>query len=290
MTAGTSLRESTATGIEAVRVATEVLERVRLSHPTAGVWEAGDVQWWWRRPRASDDLAQPYWSDDDGPVAMTLVTEWGDNWHLDAIVVPEFYDDCFEGAFARGMSICRQRAVAQIEVLADEDDATMVRVLSDAGFVGEPAGGVSWMDADSLTDDARLPDGYELTDRSRSPTGVHWLAERNGPDVESRLRECSLYDPELDLALYTTTGELASYALLWLDRTTRVGMIEPMRTQDEHQRRGLARAILSIGLRRLADRGARRLRVGWATEAARDLYAGLGFQQTQSDRAYRGEP
>lgn len=284
----TQLHESTATGIEVVRIATALLQRVRAAHPTAGVWDAGDIQWWWRRPRASDDLRQTYWADERGPVAMGLVTEWGESWQLDPIVVPGFEDGCLHLAFDRGMGLCEEQGPRHIDVLADDADPALLRVLSDAGFVAEDEpGGTGWLDAASLNDTCSLPDGYELTDRSRSPVGAHWLVERNGADVERRLKECSLYDPEFDLAVYTTDGDLASYALLWLDRKTRIGMIEPMRTQDAHQRRGLGRAILSVGLRRLVESGARRVKVGWETDAARDLYLGLGFVQTQTVHVHR---
>jgi ribosomal protein S18 acetylase RimI-like enzyme len=58
---------------------------------------------------------------------------------------------------------------------------------------------------------------------------------------------------------------------------TKVGLVEPLRVEDPYQRRGLARALLTAGLERLAKRGARRLKVGYATAAARDLYIGAGF-------------
>ena len=60
-----------------------------------------------------------------------------------------------------------------------------------------------------------------------------------------------------------------------------------MRVEDEYQRRGLARAMLTEGLERLAQRGARRLKVGYATEIARALYVGAGFRVTETDTTYR---
>ena len=51
-----------------------------------------------------------------------------------------------------------------------------------------------------------------------------------------------------------------------------------MRIDDEFQRRGLGRALLSAGVERLAARGAPMLKVGFATEAARGLYVGAGFR------------
>ena len=113
------------------------------------------------------------------------------------------------------------------------------------------------------------------------------MARRNGAAVEARLRQCSLYDPALDLAVVTADGEVAGYSLFWLDPVTEVGLVEPMRVEAEYQRRGLARALLTEGLDRLGARGARRLKVGYATEAARRLYTGVGFRVTATSRSYR---
>ena len=92
--------------------------------------------------------------------------------------------------------------------------------------------------------------------------------------------------PALDLAAETADGQVGGYALFWFDPVTQVGMLEPMRVEDEYQRRGLARAMLSAGLDRLAARGARRLKVSYATAAARSLYVGAGFRVTSTSTSY----
>ncbi|HSJ72068.1 MAG TPA: GNAT family N-acetyltransferase [Acidimicrobiia bacterium] len=109
----------------------------------------------------------------------------------------------------------------------------------------------------------------------------------------NRTRTCSracssprirVYDPTLDLAVEDADGRVAGYALFWFDKTTKVGLLEPMRVEDDYQRRGLARMLLTDGLDRLARKGARRLKVGFETDAARDLYLDAGFVQTSVDR------
>jgi hypothetical protein len=50
-------------------LATQLLQRARCADPRAGLWEAADVQWWWRTPRRSDDVEKLFWIDDEGPVA-----------------------------------------------------------------------------------------------------------------------------------------------------------------------------------------------------------------------------
>ena len=118
----------------------------------------------------------------------------------------------------------------------------------------------------------------------KRPGRTHAATKRRA--VEARLRQCSLYDAGLDLAVEATDGQTAGYALFWFDPVTKVGMVEPMRVEDAFQRRGLARAMLIAGLERLAERGATRLKVGYATEAARELYVGAGFRVGATSRSY----
>jgi ribosomal protein S18 acetylase RimI-like enzyme len=173
-----------------------------------------------------------------------------------------------------------------VDVLVDNDDAELVELLTSAGFVAGDEDGTTWMDAGDRPDVTPLPDGFVLVDRALERTRPHPMRHRNGEQVEARLRQCSLYDPALDLAAETADGEVAGYALFWFDPMTQVGMLEPMRVEDEYQRRGLARAMLTVGLDRLASRGARRLKVSYATAAARSLYVGAGFRVTSTSTSY----
>jgi GNAT superfamily N-acetyltransferase len=83
-------------------------------------------------------------------------------------------------------------------------------------------------------------------------------------------------------------GRVAGYSLYWFDPVTRVGLVEPVRVEEEYQRRGLARAMLTAGINRLATRGAQRVKIGFGTEAAGALYQGVGFQPTSTATWYEG--
>ena len=143
--------------------------------------------------------------------------------------------------------------------------------------------GTSWMDADERPPAVQV-EGFAMVDRVTRADRPHPMIARNGALVEPRLRQCSLYDPTLDLAVEDAEGTVAGYALFWFDHKTYVGLLEPMRVGDEYQRRGLARMLLTHGLDRLARKGARRLKVGFETDAARALYLGAGFVQKSIDR------
>jgi GNAT superfamily N-acetyltransferase len=136
----------------------------------------------------------------------------------------------------------------------------VVDLVASAGFVVGEEDGTAWMDAEERPDVTPLPEGFVLVDRALETTRPHPMRHRNGEAVEARLRQCSLYDPALDLAAETADGQVGGYALFWFDPVTRVGMLEPMRVEDEYQRRGLGRAMLTAGLDRLASRAARHLK------------------------------
>ena len=52
------IQEVRASGREYLALATELLQRARLADAEAGLWEAADLQWWWRTPRLSDSIDQ----------------------------------------------------------------------------------------------------------------------------------------------------------------------------------------------------------------------------------------
>jgi predicted N-acetyltransferase YhbS len=280
-------REVRASGLDYLTLATQLLQRARLADQQAGVWEAPDLQWWWRTARRSDAIDQLFWVDDEGPVAAVVLTEWSRGWGCDPILVPGISAVPLPTVWAHAVEAIGALGLEAVEVLARDDDAELVDLLTGSGFVADDdRAGITWMDARDRADVADVPEGFVLVDRTQETAGPHPMRQRSGEQVEARLRQCSLYDPALDLAVETAEGKAAGYALFWFDPVTEVGLVEPMRVEDAYQRRGLARAMLTEGLDRLAKRGARRLKVGYGTESARNLYVGAGFRVTSTDRTY----
>jgi predicted N-acetyltransferase YhbS len=281
-----AVREVRASGLEYLTLVTELLQRARLTDPVAGMWEAADLQWWWRTPRRSDSIDQLFWIDDEGPVAGAVLTDWGRAWGCDPIVVPGAGVSLAD-VWARAVEAIDDLGLEAVEVLARDDDSELLDLLANTGFVpGDESSGTTWMAAADRPEVAGLPEGFALVDRTERMNSLHPMGRRSGEAVAARLRQCSLYDPALDLSVETAAGEVAGYALFWFDPVTKVGLVEPMRVEDAYQRRGLARALLTNGLDRLAERGARRLKVGYATDVARRLYVGAGFDVISTDRLY----
>ena len=261
---------------------TTVLQRARLIDPLGGMWEAADVQWWWRQPRATDELLLPVWFDEHGPVAAAGLTAWGDTWQIDVFAVPSVVDAAEVWAATLEAADAHPRKTLQL--LVPEANTRLIELAIRSGFtMTDEVSGTTWMEADQHPPVTHV-DGFALGDRVLRADRPHPMIARNGKLVQERLRQCSLYDPALDLSVEDADGTVAGYALFWFDLTTLVGLLEPMRVHDEYQRRGLARMLLTNGLDRLARRGARRLKVGFETDAARSLYVGAGFVQTSVDR------
>jgi ribosomal protein S18 acetylase RimI-like enzyme len=285
-----AIHEVRVSGLEYLALATELLQRSRLANAEAGVWEAADLQWWWRTPRRSDAIDQHFWVDEEGPVAGVVLTDWSRAWGCDPILVPGVSSPPLSEVWARALEAIDALGLEAVETLARNDDVELLGLLEGAGFVADERSGdrsgITWMDARDRPAVAPLPEGFVLVDRARGTTEPHPMRRRSGDEVEDRLRRCSLYDPALDLAVEADAGHVAGYSLYWFDPVTEVGLVEPMRVEDAYQRRGLARAMLTAGLDRLARRGARRLKVGYGTEIARKLYVGAGFRVTATSTSY----
>ena len=95
------------------------------------------------------------------------------------------------------------------------------------------------------------------------------------------IQRMPLYRRDLDIVAVTDTGdrtspcEVASFCTVWFDDVTSDGYLEPVGTMPAHQRRGLARAVIGEGLRRLKRMGATMAHVGGFSVAANALYASI---------------
>lgn len=115
-----------------------------------------------------------------------------------------------------------------------------------------------------------------------------WRPSRVTLPAYRRLRACGGYAPELDLVAEGQDGDFGSYALVWHDRVNRTGEFEPVGTRAAFRRKGLGKAVIFEGLRRL-----RALGCEWAVvysvhdnEPARKLYESIGFRTFNSAYLY----
>ena len=84
-----------------------------------------------------------------------------------------------------------------------------------------------------------------------------------------------MYRRDLDLVVVAPEGELAAFCTIWYDDVTRNGYFEPVGTSPSYQRKGLGKAIMSEGLRRLKNMDSVHATVAGFSVAANALYTSV---------------
>jgi ribosomal protein S18 acetylase RimI-like enzyme len=278
------------TGKQYLSTATDLLQRIRLEGAFEGLYEAADLQWWWRNDDAAFPERQAFWFNSLGrAVACLLRYDAGTEWNNDFMWLPSAGRVVEEYVIPEVVAeISNTDRVSTMNVR--DDDIYLQNMLEDAGFVKSAA---VFIEAELVNNPARteLAPGFHLTSRVEDEM-PHHLMKRNGDAIALKLSECSLYRPELDLCIRDASGNVAAYALFWMDDVTKVGLLEPLRTEASFQRLGLARYLIAEGIARLHDCGAESIRVTYSpdNEAAANLYHQSGFEDRIKQLEYRRNP
>jgi ribosomal protein S18 acetylase RimI-like enzyme len=135
-----------------------------------------------------------------------------------------------------------------------------------------------------------LGDGLELLERCYAsglafhPDDIQYaLDNRDDPTWYRNIQNAPLYRRDLDLVATAPDGAVAAFCTIWFDDVARTGAFEPVGTVPAHQRRGLGKAVMAEGLRRLKRMGATLAQVSSYSAEAHALYAAMGF--TDSERS-----
>ena len=98
------------------------------------------------------------------------------------------------------------------------------------------------------------------------------MENRDDPNWYRNIQNAPLYRRDLDLVVVAPDGAIAAFCTIWFDDVTRSAYFEPVATVPAHRRRGLGRAVMTEGLRRLQRLGATTAFVGGLSPAANALY------------------
>jgi GNAT superfamily N-acetyltransferase len=293
------MREEHRVGIDYLEVVKALLQRARSAHPTKGLYEAAELQWWWSTARSTDTLGQLFWFDDLGrPEAAVIVTDFGDGSSavyedptLVVIVMPDARPEWVAHLVERGLAHVAGYGIGDVELEVDRADDVMRNVLFEHGFTVKGDGLIEcWVDAGARPAISPLHEDYRLFSRRETMQRPHHMTHPRRPDVEQRLLQTSLYRSDLDLVIVDGEDDIAACGLFWYDPETATGVVEPMRTLDDHQRRGLARHILTTGINLLAEAGAERISIGYEPEnpSSGHLYLSVGFEPHRQTDVFSG--
>lgn len=186
---------------------------------------------------------------------------------------------------------------------AHQTDSELQEILSSHGYRKEDFPEHQWRrDLDTPIPDVPLAPGYiirslgdglELLERCyASGLGFHEgdiktaVENRDDPAWYRNIQTAPLYRRDLDLVAVAPDGSVAAFCTIWFDDVTRTAYYEPVATVPAHQRKGLGKALLTEGLRRLQRMGATRAFVGGYSQAANALYRSVMGPDNELDEPW----
>jgi ribosomal protein S18 acetylase RimI-like enzyme len=285
--------------LDDLRTATELLSAAWRSG-TRDIAESPAAIEWWYALSFPDPLADHLrlWFDGERLVAWS--------WHEP----PELETHVWTGDAAADRAVYRALMIAVVEetggaelgAFAADDAVASIAILDELGFQPEGRRLSQWQiwRGEGDVAESRLPDGYRIRSL-RGPeefparVALHraaFPASRLSVEKYERLLTVPHYRLENDRVIEAPDGSLAAYALGWWDPVGAVGEFEPVGTNPDHQRRGLAQALVTSGTRRFFEAGARAVQVYSDTSEApaEALYEAAGFRRRAFHQRYLRRP
>ncbi|MBP6016777.1 MAG: GNAT family N-acetyltransferase [Candidatus Promineofilum sp.] len=275
------------------RLLVEILGRVGL--PVYAT--IGDIDWWC----SSDDdpqavYATHLWFDAERLVAWA----WPVDDQVDIVVHPDYpllHDETLAWAELEYRQRQGEFPEKPMRAWGFTGDAVRNATLDARGYRRTDQGLVLYTQAIERPPDALpLPPGYTFdhvrgeanverrTAVQRAAFGSTFMTEAKTRAVQAS----PTYRPELDLVIVAPDDSYAAFTQIWLDETNHVGVFEPLGVAADHRRRGLGRALIAEGVRRLASYGAQiaSVQTGLDNTAARALYEAAGFSELDRNIAW----
>jgi len=258
----------------------------------------GDLDWWRFTSNDANSLAQArVWLDDDEAIGFA----WPNGDQSDLVAHPdhrEIEDAMLEWSEARHReSYAGDDDTPPFGTYAFDGDAERIARLRRRGYERTDACyRYRRCPLDTPLPAPTLPPGYTLRNIAgeedlEARVNVHRAAFAPSKMTTAKHRAVMAsptYRPELDLVAVAPDGSFASYCIVWYDEANRTGVFEPVGTDPAYQRKGLSRAVLTEGLRRLQGLGARIAYVNTNGNniAANPLYDSVGFRVVGDNHAW----
>ena len=262
---------------------TEAVTAFRQDDKYAGLYDAGDLNWWWRDGDYREPGKQMFWEDEEKVLAFGLLST--DYRAFDYEFLPSLGDGhaVVGEMFRWGLDSLKRMASdgGTRSVFVRDSHGTLRTLAEQAGFALSGKAMVQTvLELPTLTLEPST--GYSvrsLRDEDLVDGGTPVLHQKAA--ALKKVRETPLYRQDLHLVVQAPDGRLAAECIVWLDAVNAIGIFEPVRTHPDFYRRGLGKALLAEGLQRLSEHGATLAKVCHDRDnpAAGRLYKSLGFRK-----------
>jgi mycothiol synthase len=258
-------------------------------------WSVARFDYWrWHgleNCQSNDPLEQVtfLWETEGGQIAAVLNPEEYGQVYLQihpAFITAELEEEMVK--FAEQNLSSKRDDRKKVAIWVDSEDTLLISMLKERGYKKGQCTESQWRrDLNHPIPDSPIAAGYTI----RSLGGENELPARSWaswrgfhpqePDEKyegwewyRNIQRCPLYRRDLDLVA-VHENIIAAITTFWFDDVTRTVYIEPVATVPEHQRRGLARALITEGLKRSQHMGAVRAFVGGYEPAPDALYSSV---------------
>jgi len=260
----------------------------------------GDLSWWLYYPPLEGDFWDHIhlWDDPAQPGRLSGWALISPDWvGLDVYVHPELRGsllarEMYIWSEEQAMRIARQYGKPTIYVVwVSHADDILDDHFKQRGYQRRRGYVHLTRSLDETIPHAQVADGFmvrscrgvfEVTDRARAQYGAFNSSAPFERYLErfSNFMRSPVYDPELDIVAVAPDGQVGAFCILWTDPLNHAGNFEPVGTHPDFQRKGLGRAVMQEGLRRLQERGMRSAKVATFEDnpAAIKLYESAGFR------------
>ena len=268
-----------------------LLQRIYAADGPPDYGTVGDLDWWRYTDEDPDAIRRArIWLDDGAVVGFA----WPSDDRLDHFSEPSHRDLEPEMIAWAEEQIRANGAHESMTAFAYDSDTVRQKQLRALGF---ERAGESFRHWHRTLDD--LPEPQSLGDcvvrhvRGEEDVPARVAAHRDA-FAPSKMTEAKhravmsspTYRSDLDLIVEAPDGLVAAYCIVWLDEANANGVFEPVGCHSAHRQRGLTKAVMFEGMRRIRDLGARTACVvSHPTEvAANRLYASAGFSSIDMNR------
>ncbi len=255
----------------------------------------GDLDWWLNYEEDPEARLRqiPLWLDGDRIVGWS----YGYKDETDLFVRPD-YLRILPGMIETVEARAREAGAKELKTFVNERSTGQQAIYADAGYErGEQHYTFRTFPLAGELPTPILPDGFRFRDMNsvggddlERRVGLHrivWDPSKWTPEKHARLMNSSNYRADLDLIVVAPNGDFAAYTILWFEPVQNYGVFEPVGCHPDYRQKGLTRALMHEGLRRLAALGADTAFVNSWSESlpANRLYEASGF--TVVERLYK---
>lgn len=235
------------------------------------------------------------WESADGQLIGVAHPE-GDPGNFYLEIHPDYrsrIEDAMIAWAVENLAVLSEQGGRQIETFAFEHDSPRLQLLAQHGFVkAAHFGGVMrhLRIGEQPLPPIELADGYTLRETRSEQADYECMAAllnaafnrtiHNAREYENFVQHSPSFRHDLNLVAQAPDGSFAAHVGMTHEPINRQAVFEPVCTHPDHQRKGLARALMHEGLRRLKGLGVQHVHVDTGGgEGQNAFYNTIGFTE-----------